>query len=129
MTKQISNGVKNNFLQEVLVSLALIMLLVLFLEPFGFLMTNTLLMMMVVGLIIVFALFANFIWRENAKDEREILHRMFAGRVAYLAGAGMLVFGIIVQSFKHRLDSWLVFTLGLMILAKIVGIIYSKAKN
>ena len=49
---------KNNFLQETLVSLALIALLVLFLNPFGFWMPNALLIMMIVGLIVVFALFA-----------------------------------------------------------------------
>lgn len=120
---------KNNFFQEVLVSLILIVLLVLLLNPFDFWMPNNMLMMMLVGLIVVFALFAGFVWREGAKDEREMLHRMLAGRSAYLVGAGMLVVGIIIQSFNHRLDPWLVFTLGLMVLAKITGIIYSKTKN
>lgn len=120
---------KNNFLQEVLVSLILIILLVLFLEPFGFLMTNTFLMMMVAGLIVVFSLFASFIWRENVRDEREALHRFMAGRIAYLAGASGLIIGIIVQSFEHNLDSWLVFILSAMIFAKIIGSIYNRLKN
>lgn len=92
-------------------------------------MPNTLLIMMVVGLVVVFALFASFIWRENAHDEREGLHRMIAGRVAFIVGSGVMVLGIIVQSIKHNLDPWLVFILGVMILAKIGGIIYSRIKH
>ena len=117
---------KNNFLQEIFVSLALIVLLVLFLNPFGFWMPDALVMMMVLGLVVVFAVFSVFIWKEYARDEREILHRMLAGRIAYLVGTGILVLGIIVQSFRHEIDSWLVFTLGSMILAKIVGVVYSR---
>ena len=120
---------KNNLLQEIFVSLALIVLLVLFLNPFGFWMPSALLMMMVLGLIVIFALFSGFIWKEQARDEREMLHRMLAGRIAYLVGAGILVLGIIVQSLRHELDSWLVFTLGAMILAKIIGIAYSRKKH
>lgn len=119
---------KNNFLQEIFVSLALIALLVFFLNPFGFWMPNTLLMMMVAGLIVVFALFASFIWRENTKDEREALHRFMAGRIAYLAGAGGLVAGIIAESLQHNLDPWLVGILGIMIFAKIIGLIYGRIK-
>ena len=120
---------KNNFLQEIIVSLVLIVLLVLFLNPFGFWMPTILLMMMVLGLVVVFSVFASFIWRENAKDEREGLHKMMAGRIAFLAGTAVLVAGVIVQSFKHELDFWLVLTLGTMILAKIIGLIYSRAKH
>lgn len=119
---------KNNFLQEIFISAALIVLLVLFLNPFGFWMPNTLLIMMTTGLIAVFALFASFIWRETAQDEREALHRFMAGRIAYLAGAGGLVIGIIIQSLQHGLDPWLVGILGMMIFAKIIGLIYSRTK-
>lgn len=120
---------KNNFLQEIFVSMALIVLLILFLNPFGFWMPNALLMMMIAGLIVAFALFASFIWRENARDEREGLHRMFAGRIAYLIGAGVLALGIIVQSVRHELDSWLIITLAAMILAKIAGLIYGRISH
>lgn len=120
---------KNNFLQEEVVSLVLIILLVLLLNPFNFWMPTNVLIIMLVGFMVVFALFASFVWRESAKDEREILHRMFAGRVAYLVGTATLVLAITIQCFWHQPDPWLVVTLGLMILAKIVGIAYSKTKN
>ncbi len=119
---------KNNLLQEISVSTVLIVLLILFLNPFDFWMPPVLLMTMVCGLVVVFALSASFIWRENTRDEREGLHKMMAGRIAFLAGTSVLVIGIIVQSFKHELDFWLVLTLGTMILAKIVGLMYSRTK-
>ena len=119
---------KDNFLQEISVSIVLIILLILFLNPFEFWMPPVLLMMMMLGLVVVFALFASFIWRENSRDEREGLHKMMAGRIAFLAGTASLVIGIIVQSLRHELDFWLVFTLGIMILAKIVGLIYGRAR-
>src|SRR3989338_9954697 len=119
---------KNNFLQEIFISALLIVLLVLFLNPFGFWMPNTLLLMMIAGLIVVFALFASFIWRETAKDERETLHRFMAGRIAYLAGAGGLVVAIIAESLQHDLDPWLVGILCIMIFAKIIGLIYGQTK-
>ena len=119
---------KNNFLQEIIISSTLIILLILFLNPFNFWMPSILLMMMVLGLVVMFGMFASFIWRENSRDEREGLHKMMAGRIAFLAGTASLVIGIIVQSFRHELDFWLVFTLGVMVLAKIVGLIYSRAR-
>ena len=120
---------KNNLLQEIGVSGILIVLLVLFLNPFDFWMPTTLLMMMVLGLVVVFALFASFVWRENHRDEREELHKMMAGRIAYLTSTALLALGIIVQSFKHELDPWLVFTLAGMIMAKIISLIYGRMKN
>ena len=119
---------KNNSLQEILISAILIILLVLFLNPFDFWMPTTLLMMMMLGLVVVFSLFASFVWRENHRDEREGLHKMMAGRIAFLVGTALLVLGIIVQSFSHNLDPWLVFTLGGMIVAKVISLIYGRIK-
>lgn len=118
----------DNFLQEVIISLILIILLILFLNPFNFWMPSALLMMMVVGLVVVFAIFASFVWKENSRDEREGLHKMISGRVAFITGSGSIVLGIIVQSFAHQLDPWLVFILGVMVLAKVGGLIYTKTR-
>ena len=107
----------------------MIILLVLLLNPFDFWMPNTLLIVMVLGLLVAFAIFASFIWRENIQDEREELHRSLAGRIAFLTGSGVLVLGIIVQCFQHILDIWLVITLVTMILAKIIGLMYGQIKR
>ena len=123
------SNMENNFLQEIIVSSILIVLLILFINPFELWMPPMLLMMMVLGLVVVFAIFASFIWRESSRDERESLHKMIAGRIAFLAGAGVLVTAIIVQNLKHELDIWVVLTLGTMILAKIIAHIYGRAKH
>jgi len=115
-------------MQEVSISGILIVLLVLFLNPLGFWMPTALLMMMVLGLVVVFSLFASFVWRENHRDEREGLHKMMAGRIAFLIGMALLTLGIIVQSFNHELDPWLVFILAGMIVAKVIGLIYGRIK-
>ena len=118
----------NTLLNEILISIALVVLLILFLNPFDFWMPNKILMLMIVILIVVFSIFASFIWREDAKDERETLHKMIAGRFAFLVGSAVLVFGVVFQSFEHKVDIWLILALGLMILAKIVGLIYGRFK-
>ena len=120
---------KNNFLQETIVSLIIIALLVLLLNPFSFWMPNALLIVMVLALLVSFAIFVSFIWRENTQDEREEIHRSLAGRIAFLTGSGVLVLAIIVQCFQHNLDIWLVITLVSMILAKIAGLVYGRVKN
>jgi hypothetical protein len=112
--------------QEIGIAVALLALLVFFLNPLGLWMPDALVMMMALGLVVVFAVFAGFIWREHTRDERELLHRMIAGRVAYLVGAGVLVVGIVLQSLSHTLDPWLILTLGAMVLAKIIGIAHSR---
>ncbi len=86
---------KNNLVQEILISVVLIVLLVLLLNPFGFWMPTTLLMLMVLGFVVVFSLFVSFVWKENHRDEREALHKMMADRIAFLVGTVFLVLGIV----------------------------------
>ena len=120
---------KINFLHEISISLVLIILLVLFLNPFNFWMPSVLLVMMVLALIVGFSIFAIFIWKENTHDEREDFHKVIAARVSFLAGATVLVVGIIAQTFAHKLDFYLVLTLSVMVLAKIGGLIYSRMRH
>lgn len=120
---------KNNLTQEITISLILIVLLIFFLNPFKFWMPTVLLMFMILGLLVAFCIFASFIWREKPRDEREDLHKMIAGRIAFLVGAATLVAGIIIQSLFHQLDYWLVLTLSIMILAKIAGLFYGQMRN
>jgi len=119
---------KNKNMQEGVISGALIILLILFVNPFNFWMPSMVLMWMILGLVILFALFASFIWRERSADEREGAHKMIAGRIAFLVGTGLLTAGIIYQSFSHSLDVWLVVTLVGMIIAKICGLAYVQKK-
>jgi len=113
---------------EILIAVAMVVLLILFVNPFGTYMPNTLLTMLVIGFVIIFAIFASFIWKEKARDEREGLHRMLASRAAFLVGSGVLVLGIVLQTLRHSLDFWLVLTLAAMIIAKIIGRVYGESK-
>ena len=115
---------------EIIVAVILIILILLFLNPFGFFMPDMLVYMMIAGVVVLFALFAGFVWKEKVRDEREQLHKMIAGRLAYLAGVGVLVLGIAVQGFTMaHVDPWLLFALLAMILGKIFGFFYSRSHH
>src|SRR3989344_3467470 len=109
---------KNNFLTEIIISAVLIGLLVLLLNPFEFLMTTPVQTMTIAAILIIFVSFCVFVWKEKSKDEREQLHKQIASRFAYLSGASILLVGVIIESFNHNLDPWLILALIVMILAK-----------
>lgn len=111
---------------ELITSLVLIALLIIYLNPFGWWMSDKLFMTLTLTLVIIFALFAIFVWREHARDEREGLHKLITSRVAFLAGAITSIVGIVIQGFKHNVDPWLITTLGVMVLAKIIGSKYTR---
>lgn len=119
----------NNILGEIAISLILLIFLILLVNPFDLLMPKPMEMMLVLGLALIFIIFAGFFWKEKAIDERESLHRYIAGRFAYFTGVTLLTLGVILQSFRHSLDRWLIFTLIAMIIAKIVGLFYSRFKH
>lgn len=119
-----------SFWGEIAVSALLVVLLFVFFKPSGAAaMSMPGLMAVSAGLLIVFAVFAAFVWREDARDEREELHRLIANRAAFLASALVLIIGVIVQSFAHAVDPWIVWALGAMILAKVAGLIYSRVRK
>ena len=115
---------------EIIVAVVLIILILLFLNPFGLFMPDMLVYMMIAGVVVLFALFAGFVWKEKVRDEREQLHKMIAGRLAYLAGVGVLILGIAVEGFTMaHVDPWLLFALLAMILGKIFGFFYSRSHH
>ena len=116
---------KNNLKIEVMISLVLVILTVLLLNPFHFWMPNMVHMVMLAFTLVIFALFAVFVLREKVEDERESVHRMLSGRVAFLTGSALLIVAIAVQSFRDRVDVWLVVVLVAMVLSKLVTRIYS----
>jgi fatty acid desaturase len=85
--------------------------------------------LLVASLAVIFAVYTIFFLREKSVDEREDLHRLFAGRVAFLVGAGVLTFGIAYQSYHHMLDPWLPLALGGMILSKVIGRIWKEKRG
>ncbi|MSU73591.1 hypothetical protein EXS56_00425 [Candidatus Kaiserbacteria bacterium] len=111
-------------MKEIIASFVLVVLVVLVLNPFHFWMPMPLQMMVLGATIAAFGVVAGFVVRERAGDERDVAHRMRAGRVAFLAGTAVLVVGIVVQSFMHQVDSWLVGALAVMVVAKMLARAY-----
>lgn len=110
---------RNNFL-EIVIAVCLIVLAVLLLNPFHFWMPDMMLMAVLAVALALFGVFASFVLRETAVDERDDLHRTVAGRNAFLVGSGVLTLGIVVQGYAHAVDPWLVVALVAMIGAKIL---------
>ena len=118
-----------NYKGELGVLVGLLGLLFVLFNPWNVLMPGYVVMALIIGAMVLFAAFAIFLWKENRGDERESLHRMFADRVAFLAGSGTLLAAIIIQESLHQpISPWIFGTLGIMILAKTISIVYSKIK-
>ena len=115
-------------LSEVAISAILLIISVLLVSPFNYWMTHPIHMTMLALLGIAFVAFAVFVWRENVHDEREQLHRFVAARFAYLTGVCVLVLATMYQSFHHRLDGWIIVALAAIVIAKVVGLFYSRMK-
>jgi len=113
---------------EIIIALIFLILMFLCLDPFDWLMPSMAQMLFLVLLVLVAAIFSTFVWREGKGDERELMHRMLAGRIAFLAGIIILLIAIVIQSLNHQLDHWLIITLGVMVIAKIVGLLYGQKK-
>lgn len=120
---------RNKFVWELVISSALIILLIALLNPFDYGMPPPVQISMTIAFIVLFLSLAGFIYHENVQDEREQLHRYIANRFAYIAGTGVLVAGVVVQSAAHTVDIWLVATLITVIVAKVVGVIYSQFRH
>ncbi|MBU1293064.1 hypothetical protein KJ819_03310 [Patescibacteria group bacterium] len=115
---------KNNLI-ETIVTLCLVALAILLLNPFHFWMPDMIVICMLAVTLGLFGVFSSFILREKVEDERDGLHRTLAGRNAFLVGSGVLTLGIVVQGYTHTVDPWLVIALIAMILVKIGTRIWS----
>ena len=113
---------------ELAVGCGLLVLLYIIFNPWNLFMPGYLVMGLLTGAVILYIAFAIFLWRENQGDEREQFHRLFADRIAYLAGSALLLIGIVAGELGHAPDPWLVIALTVMVIAKVRGLIYSKIK-
>lgn len=117
---------KSKFSKEIITAIVFVVLTLLLINPFNFWMLNMVVMYLLAGFIAVFALYVVFMLREKVADERDISHRALSGRVAFLAGSLILIAGITFQAiWMSGIDEWLVLSLLVMILAKLITRIYS----
>lgn len=119
----------NTTIRESIVAAAFLMLLTLVLNPFGIWMPSMAHLAMLGVLLAFFGAFVAFVLRERAGDEREVMHRMLAGRNAFLAGTGVLIVGIVAGALRDKVDSWLAFTLATVVLVKLGTRIYTDLRR
>jgi hypothetical protein len=90
--------------------------------PFWMPNMNEMLVLLIVTLLML--VWSGFVMYEKAVDEREVMLRMHAGRIAYLSGIGVLLLALIVQGFKHAIDPWIMLALAVMVVAKLGARLY-----
>ncbi len=104
----------------------LIALGILLTDPFDLTMNNMMLVVVSGLLLASFGVFAGLFWKEQAADEREAVLIDRAGRFGYLVGMSVLIVSLVVRSFDHSVDAWLVVTIAAMILSKHVYLVIKK---
>ncbi len=109
---------KNNIFQ-ICISIVLVFLLFMLTDPFMFWMPDMMTLLVLLLVTVLVAVFSGFIMYEKVVDEREVLHRMYADRTAYLSGIFILTLAVFVQGLNHSIDLWVTVALGLMILVKV----------
>lgn len=119
---------KHPYLQSIITISALISL-VLLTDPFMTLMPTPAQMAVLIGVSVLLILSVAFILTEEAHDEREELHRLEAGRLAYASGLSFLIIGLLVQGFTHTIDPWLVLTIAVMLVVKVAVRLYDNFRK
>ena len=116
---------KNKSIIEFFVATALVVILILILNPMHFWMPDMAHVTVLGLLLVIFVAYAAFALREEIVDERDALHRMFAGRAAFITGTTILTLGVFFGALEGEVDKWLVFTLVGMIIAKLATRLYT----
>jgi hypothetical protein len=116
---------KNNTIQ-VVVALVLVVLLLALADLIPFWMPDMAEMLVLLGACSLLLVWAGFVMYEKNGDERELVHRMNAGRAAYLSGIGTLTVALIIQGLGHAIDPWIAVTLGAMVVSKLIAHLFSE---
>ena len=101
-------------------------LLTLLSDPFMLWMPAEAQMVALLAAAVLVAVWAGFVMYEKADDEREALHTMHAGRVAYLSGIAVLTLALVFEGFAHAIDPWISLALGVMVVSKLGARLYSE---
>ncbi len=113
---------KTYFHSGVAVVLTFLLLVLADLVPFWMPMMGEMVALLMVVVLLV--LWAGFVLQEQAQDEREVLLKMHAGRVAYLSGLGFLMLALVVQGINHAIDPWIAGALAVMVVSKLATRLY-----
>jgi hypothetical protein len=115
--------------KDILVPIVVIVSALTFIDPFMYLMPS-MMVSVVLGVLMVSSLgYALIVFKERARDEREISMRAFADRLACLVGTSALVAVIVYQVLViHRVDTVIVFILIAMIVTKSLAHVYAERR-
>jgi hypothetical protein len=117
---------KNNS-RYIALAAVLAVFLALLTDPFMLWMPPMLAMTVLLAVVVILCVWFGFVLKEQASDEREAMHRMNAGRIAYLSGIGVLTIALLVQGLAHHIDPWITLALGVMVLSKLAARLYFDA--
>ena len=115
------------YTSEIIVTALLVILAALLWNPYW--MPMGALYAVLVCFVVVLGGFIAFVWRERGGDEREVLIRQVASRVAHMSGTLVFAVGIVWQTLVlHAVDAWLVAGFMITILAKAIGYAYGRGR-
>ncbi len=116
---------------EIFVAVLFVIALLLFINPWELLwMPQLLTQVMMAGLLVIFSVYASFVWQEKYLDEREERHGHFAGKIGYLAGFFVLMIGIFFQIITQEpVDKWILIAMAVMVSSKIFAHIWASWIN
>ena len=113
--------------KDILVPLVVIGSALAFLDPFMYLMSSMLVTAVLGILMVSTVVYALIIFKEGARDEREVTLRAFADRITCLVGTAGLVGVIVYQVLVvHHVDTIIVIILLTMIVTKYIAHVYSE---
>lgn len=115
-------------MREAIPAAALLVILVLLVNPMHFWMPSGAHMLMLGVLAVIVGVILVFLMREHGGDEREAAHRAFAGRIAFLMGALVLLSGILVEGLGHSVNPWLAAALAAMVCGKLIARAYAARR-
>ncbi|MCR4333701.1 MAG: hypothetical protein NUV60_01610 [Patescibacteria group bacterium] len=115
-----------NKLSYISTAAVLVVLLILLSDPFMLWMPAKAQMIALLAAAALACLWAGFVLYERSSDEREALHTMHAGRVAYLSGITVLTIALIAQGLAHAIDPWISIALGVMVISKLAARLYAE---
>lgn len=114
---------KKSIINDIILTILLIVILCACYFP---IMPGGMSMMIYSLLVLVFGIFAFFIWREKPQDERERSHHAFASRMAFTFGTGVLVVAIVYQGLvMYHVDPWIFSAFIAMIVGKVGGRVWA----
>lgn len=117
-----------NIIKESVAGIIILAILMLFLNPFDWQLSQNTMNIFSVALLVIFFIFAFFICHRKNNDERDEFVLLLGERFGFIAGCTVLLGALIFQSRSGELDQWLVISFIVMVLAKIIGMIYAKMR-